>query len=178
MKKELKVGFFAVIIIGLAVWGFNYLNGKDILNKQRDFFGVYNYVDGLEAGQKVVINGYKVGRVNEIQFMPDGSGRLLVHIVLTNDFPIAKNSIATIVGDGLLGTKMIELKLGDAKLMAQEGDTLATDIEGSLTEEVNKQVLPIKNKAEKMLSSIDTVLTYIQNILNEDTRDNVSESFE
>jgi phospholipid/cholesterol/gamma-HCH transport system substrate-binding protein len=178
LKKELKVGLFAVIIIALAVWGFNYLKGKDLLNQQRDFYGIYNHVDGLESGQKIVINGFKVGRVDDIQFVPGGNGSLIVHMVLNNDFEVAKNTLAVIKSDGLLGTKMIALELGKSKELAQEGDTLVTSIEGSLTDEVNKQVLPIKIKAEKMLSSIDTVLIYIQNMLNQDTRDNVSESME
>lgn len=178
MKKEIKVGIFAVIIIALAVWGFNYLKGKDLLNQQRDFYGIYHYVDGLESGQKLVINGFKVGRVNDIYFLPGGEGKLMVHMVLNTDFPVAINTIAKIKSDGLLGTKMIALELGNSEILASEGDTLKTAIEGSLSDEVNKQVLPIKQKAEKMLSSIDTVLVYIQNILNQDTRDNVSESME
>lgn len=179
MKKELKVGLFAVVIIALAVWGFNYLKGKDLLNSQRDFYGVYDYVDGLEAGQKIVINGFKVGRVNDIYFHPDGSGRILVHLVITNkQIAIPKGTEARIVGDGLLGTKMVDFRLGEGPGAQQEGDTLKTGIEGSLTEEVNRQVLPIKQKAEKMLSSIDSVMVYIQNILNKDTRDNVTGVFE
>lgn len=47
----------------------------------------------------------------------------------------------------------------------------------SLTEEVNKQVAPIKLKAENLLSSLDTMVTVLQSVFNSETRRNLDASF-
>jgi len=32
MSKELKTGIIAVIIIGISIWGFNFLKGQNLLD--------------------------------------------------------------------------------------------------------------------------------------------------
>ena len=78
----------------------------------------------------------------------------------------------------MLGSKGINLILGNSTEYAHSGDTLNSDIEGSLKEEVNKQMLPLKLKAENLMLSIDSVVTVIQYVFNKDTRDNLAKSFE
>jgi phospholipid/cholesterol/gamma-HCH transport system substrate-binding protein len=47
----------------------------------------------------------------------------------------------------------------------------------SLSEEVNKQVAPIKLKAENLLSSLDTMVTVLHTVFNSETRKNLIASF-
>ena len=56
------------------------------------------------------------------------------------------------------------------------GDTLYSEIENGLKDEVNKQVLPLKNKAEELISSIDSVMTVITTVLDKDARQSLSNS--
>ncbi|HOI33323.1 MAG TPA: MCE family protein, partial [Bacteroidales bacterium] len=51
-------------------------------------------------------------------------------------------------------------------------------IEASLMEEVNAQVAPLKNKAEGLLSSIDSVVVALQAILNENAKENIMSSLQ
>ena len=39
-------------------------------------------------------------------------------------------------------------------------------------EEVNKQILPLKNKAEELIGSVDSVMTIVTAVLNKNTREN------
>lgn len=50
-------------------------------------------------------------------------------------------------------------------------------IEGDLKEQVSMQMLPLKRKAENLMSSVDSVLSVIQYIFNKDTRENLTRSF-
>jgi phospholipid/cholesterol/gamma-HCH transport system substrate-binding protein len=95
---------------------------------------------------------------------------------LEKEFNIATNSIARIVNQDLMGTKGVSLILGDASTYLEVGDTLNSSIEGSLQEEVNAQILPLKNKAEELIGSMDSVMMIITAVLNKDTRDNLSNS--
>ena len=62
--------------------------------------------------------------------------------------------------------------------ICESGDTLIPEVEGTLQEQVSIEMLPLKNKAENLMLSIDSVLAVIQVTFNESFRDNFSASFE
>jgi phospholipid/cholesterol/gamma-HCH transport system substrate-binding protein len=126
----------------------------------------------------VSINGLKVGIVEDIYFQESNSGLIVVKLLITNNFPIPANSVARIYSADLMGSKAIDIVLGNSQGLAKSGDTLSSSIEASLKEEVNQQVLPLKRKAEDMLSSFDSVLTNLQAVFNDKTRRNLASSFE
>ena len=176
MNKEFKIGFFAIASIIALVFGVNYLKGINILNDNSDFYAVYENIGGLQVGSPVLVNGYKVGMVSNIDLLTEQNQNLLVTISLDKEFDMAKNTVCKIVNQDLMGTKGIELILGDADELVRGGDTLISGIEGSLQDEVNAQILPLKNKAEELIGSIDSVMMIVTAVLNKDTRDNLRNS--
>lgn len=161
----------------LLYWGFNFLKGEQVFEKKNVLYAVYDKVEGLTAAKPVLINGYKVGMIDDVYFHPDGSGRLMVAMNITTDFVIARNTKATIVSTDLLGEKAINLDLGTSPEPAVSGDTLISDIELSLTEEVNKQVAPLKEKVESLFGSVDTVLILISGFLDDNAQNNFGATF-
>jgi phospholipid/cholesterol/gamma-HCH transport system substrate-binding protein len=61
----------------------------------------------------------------------------------------------------IMGAKGLQVDLGTSKLMASPGDTLAGDIQISLTEQVTKQFVPIKAGTERLVSVLDSTLRSI-----------------
>lgn len=175
--KKLFIGITFIIAIGLFIWGYNFLKGKDIFNKQTIVFAEYQQVSGLAIANPVLINGFKVGQVSDIYFNPDMSGSIIVALTLQNNFPVPNNSYARIFSADIMGSKAIELKLGNSPQTVVPGDTLPTSIEASLMDEVNAQVQPIKIKAENLLASIDSLVVAFRTVFNENARDNLKESF-
>ena len=176
MNKEFKIGLFAIICIMALVYGINYLKGVNILSDNRDFYAVYENIGGLQVGSSVLVNGYKVGIVSNIDLLTEQNQNLLITISLNKDFDMATNTICKIVNQDLMGSKGIALVLGDNEELIAIGDTLISGIEGSLQEEVNAQILPLKNKAEELISSIDSVMMIVTAVLNKNTRDNLRNS--
>ena len=174
MNRELKVGLIALLSITVLVIGINYLKGINVLNKHKVFYAKYDNIGGLQVGSSVSLNGYKVGSVSEISLLRKNN--LLVTLNIEQDFDIPKNTICKIVNKDLMGAKSIDLILGDANKLAIEGDTLFSKIEGSLQDEVNAQILPLKLKTEELIGSIDSVMTIITAVLNKDTRKNLRNS--
>jgi phospholipid/cholesterol/gamma-HCH transport system substrate-binding protein len=172
-SREIKVGFVFVVAIAVMIWGLMYLKGLEIFKSKRIFYAQYDYVNGLVAANPVSIKGLKVGQVKKLYFSKKDPGKIIVELVIENDYPIPKNSVAKIVSTGLIGSKEIEISLGDLKQLLKSGDTLQALTEATLGEEVNRQILPLKKKAENLISSIDTVATIIQELLNKNTRDNL-----
>ena len=178
MNKELKIGFVALLaIVGLFI-GINYLKGLDVLNSSRKFYAKYENIGGLKVGSSVFVNGYQVGMVSNIDLLANENQQLLVTISIEKDFDIPKNSILKIVNQDLMGTKSVNLILGDAASFAADEDTLISGMEGSLQQEVSAQILPLKIKTEELIGSIDSVMTIITAILDKDARENLSNSLQ
>jgi hypothetical protein len=93
-------------------------------------------------------------------------------------FKIPVNSVAQIISSDIMGNRSIKMILSKETELYQTNDTIPGAIESDLKEQVSLQVLPIKNKAEQLLSTIDSAITVLTVIFNEDARKNLSESFE
>jgi phospholipid/cholesterol/gamma-HCH transport system substrate-binding protein len=167
-SKEFKIGFLFVLATAVLVWGFSFLKNKNILYKERVLIAVYKHVNGLNPSNPVYINGVKVGQVGRVYFDPTMNGDIIVELVFTDKFPVPSNSVARIFSEDLMGSKAVEILLGTGPGYIQSGDTLATNVETSLKDAVNQQILPLKLKAEDLLSSIDTMVVAIQGIFNKE----------
>jgi phospholipid/cholesterol/gamma-HCH transport system substrate-binding protein len=178
ISKFTRLGFLIVIAATILIWGLSYLKGEDIFKRNDQYHVIYNRVDGLSVSNEVVLSGYKIGQVKDIQFLPDHSGRLLVSFLVDGSIKIPRNSVAQIVSSDLMGTRMIRINLTDADEFYSYNDTIPGDVERDLKEEVSMQVLPIKNKAEELLGTIDSAITVLTVIFNEEARENLSASFE
>ena len=176
MKAELKIGVIGIFSIFLLIWGISFLKGNNIFENSNEYYSIYKNIDGLESSAPVRINGLTVGNVTDIYFHPNSSGDIIVKFTLNNDIRFPRNSIAKIYNSDIMGTKAVKLIYGNSNIFASAGDTLYSEIEDGLKDEVNKQVLPLKNKAEELISSIDSVMTVITTVLDKDARESLSSS--
>tara|TARA_R110002072_G_scaffold13368_13_gene56039 strand:- start:823 stop:1815 length:993 start_codon:yes stop_codon:yes gene_type:complete len=178
IKKEVKVGVAMLISIGLLFWGANFLKGNDIFKNNRHFYAVYDHIDGLTPSSPVLINGFKVGQVDEINFASNRSAKLIVKITVSQkDFFIPSDSKAKIISSDLLGSKAIDLQLGTSQIEIENLDTLTSDIEISLTESVNQQIAPLKKKTESLIGTVDSAITVISSIFDSKARNDIGNSF-
>lgn len=171
ISREVKIGFFFILGIAVFIWGYNFLKGKGLLSDERTLYAEYVNVNGLEKANPVYINGLKVGRVTGIGFDPDLSGNILVEMTITSDFPVPEDTYARLFSSDLMGSKAIDLMLGYSSTLAESGDTLLSEVEPGLREEVNRQLMPIKRKAENLIASIDTVVVSVQEVFDSQVRD-------
>ncbi|MBP6871253.1 MAG: MCE family protein [Bacteroidales bacterium] len=177
LSREFRIGFLFILATAILVWGFSFLKNKNILYKETTMYAVYKHVNGLNPSDPVYINGVKVGQVDKVHFdMEKKNGDIIVELNFTENFPIQSNSIARIFSEDLMGSKAVEILLGDSPDFAQAGDTLVTEVETSLKDAVNAQIAPLKLKAEELLSSIDTMVVAIQGIFNREAREDLSAS--
>lgn len=178
IRKEIKIGAVFVIALAVLIWGLMYLKGLELFKTSRTFYAVYDHVNGLVAANPITIKGLQVGQVNKLYFDPNNPQKIIVELYVKGDYPIPKNSAARIYSSSLLGAKEVEIIPGDSRIMAKDRDTLLSLVEATLGEEVNRQILPLKRKAENLISSIDTVAVIIQQVLNKNTRENLVQAVE
>lgn len=179
MKKStfIKIGIIISITLFGLFWGINFLKSQGAFSNDKLFYVVYDRIDGLNVANPVSINGFAVGKVREIKFLPDNSGKLIVEIAIKNEYNITGETVAKIFSSDLMGTKAIELVLGKGNYMHQPGDTLIADFEGSLQELVSVQMLPLKNKAEDLMKQMEEAIEIVTYVFNEETRRDIMSTF-
>ena len=175
LSKEFLTGFIFLLSIVLLIYGIKFLKGIDIFNSNKTYFSVYSNVNGLQVGSNITLNGFNVGIVNDIILFNDNK-ELLVSFSLNKIDSIPDNSNFKIINQDLMGTKGVSLILGNSVSYANFGDTITSSVENSLQDEVNAQILPLKNKAEELIGSVDSLLTIVTAVLNKNTRENLKNS--
>ncbi len=178
IPRELKVGFFFVLAIAGFIWGLNFLKGKNIFSKERYFYAVYDDINGLEKSNPVLINGMRIGQVSDMYFDPSMNGNVIIVLAVKNEFPIPKNSVSRIFSSDLMGSRAISIELGSSGELAVTGDTLMSTMEATLKEEVNRQIQPLKRKAENLILSIDSMVVAVQGVFTRDIRDEILASIQ
>lgn len=176
LSKEVKTGILAIGAILLLIFGYSFLKGTNLLEKNREFYVKYQNVEGLAKAAPVTINGLTVGKVQNISFANE-KGWLVVKFSIDKDIEFSKNSLARIYSAGLIGGKSLGVfPEYDANNVAKSGDTLAGETEDSMLSVVSKALGPLEEKVNNTLATVDTLLVNVNDIIDEDTRKNLKEA--
>ena len=146
LSKEFLTGFIFILTIILIIYGIKFLKGLNVFESEKTYYSIYDDIDGLQIGSSVNLNGFNIGTVSNIQLI-SLNNNLLVSLNINKLDSIPSNSVFKIVNQDLMGTKGVSLVFGKSLEFAQVGDTIKSSIENSLQDEVNAQILPLKNKA-------------------------------
>ena len=164
--KELIIGLSTFAALICFIWVYNFLKGKNVFTQKRDYYAFYDHVHGLEVGRPVTINGFKIGQVTDITFDASYGGKLLVDFHISEPMEFSSDSKVQIYDMDIMGAKGVELIIGSNAELAIPGDTLVGEIKISLTEQVTKQFVPIKDGTEKLISVLDSTLKSITLLTN------------
>nr|WP_319398737.1 MlaD family protein [uncultured Carboxylicivirga sp.] len=173
MKKEVKIGLTVLVSFVILIWGFNFLKGRDILKVGDFYYGTYARIDGLTNASPIYYRGFKVGYVRDIDFHPTIPDRFIVTFELHKNVPLPADSKAQIYSLDLMGTKGVQLLPGKSKELLAYGDTMNTSVMGDLKDQVSMEVLPLKDKAERLIVQLDSVFTNLGDVVDEENKNNI-----
>ncbi|PIQ14655.1 MAG: hypothetical protein COW67_12620 [Flavobacteriales bacterium CG18_big_fil_WC_8_21_14_2_50_32_9] len=166
ISKEIRVGFVAILAIALFIWGFNYLKGTLLFGTKKVIYTEYPFIGGLTNSSPVLVNGFKIGLVSDIYFKNNHSGNIIVELTITDKtIQIPNNSVANLISLDLLSSKGIGLSLGNSSVELLNGDTIPSHFEKSMLDGVNEQLLPMKQKVEKLMVSLDSTIVIMKTTL-------------
>lgn len=175
--KEIKTAILILSGILLFIFIFNYLKGENLLSNARKITAVFDNVEGLASSAAVTINGHAIGKVQDIRFTEDGSGKLEVLMLVDSDFEFSKNSTAQLYESGLIGGKAIAIiPAFDGAENVVSGDVLVSSVKPGLTELVNQRLTPLQEKIETVMVSADQLLTNVNSIFDVETKTNIKSS--
>jgi phospholipid/cholesterol/gamma-HCH transport system substrate-binding protein len=160
ISNESKIGALTAIAITLILLGYNYMASEgDFFKPTSHYFVNYTLAPGLTKGNKVLLNGYKVGFVQKISYQSENN-TILATIKITEKLKIPKNSIAQIISEDILGSRAIKLILDTTNmkknLFHTSGDLLLADVEINKLDELTRTVDPMVHKAEDILQYLDS----------------------
>ena len=178
LSKEIKAAIFVLTSILLFIFGFNYLKGTSLIERQKTLYAVYDEVDGLLVGANVMINGLSIGNVTELEFLKN-STKILVTLKVKDELNFSSKSTASIYETGVLGGLAISIEpLFDRESIVQTGDTLRSSVRPGLTELINRQIEPLSRQLQSTITSVDSIFSGASSVLNKQTQLNIKESIE
>lgn len=161
MSKEVKVGIIGIVGLVFFYLGSNFLKGIDFFSPVNNYYAVYENVDGLIVANPVIVNGYTVGRVSNIRILQNQENRILVTMDIDEDLIIGNNSKATLSSNDFLGSKAIILSIGDINEPISDGDTISAEIDGGLSELLEKAT-PITDNLGITISRLNDILSSLR----------------
>jgi phospholipid/cholesterol/gamma-HCH transport system substrate-binding protein len=177
IPKEIKTAVLVIASIVLFIWGYSYLKGTDLLLKYKILHAQYDNVEGLTVSAPVTISGLNIGKVSKIT-IDNATGKVNVEMQINSDFPIRKSSIAEIYAPSPIGGKQIAILPGKDGAITVSGDALHASNKLGLTDEVAKQIVPLKDKISKLLDNANVMLENVNQVLDVKSKENLKASIE
>lgn len=166
MSREIKLGAFAFIVLLMAIWGYTYLKGENLLSKSFTFKTSFNDVSQLTKSSPVYINGYKVGSVLKIELNPEDLRGIIVEFYIENDYKIPTSAIVNLKSDGLVAGKALSVvfdKQCSGADCAKEGHIfpgraigMLQSMLGSDSKEVGEYAAVLGNELKKTIYELGT----------------------
>jgi len=161
-KKEMLIGFVSLVALVGLIFGIKFVKGNNPFKNSQIVYAIYDGVDNLKEGNPVRISGLSVGQVVGVELMGNSKAEVLVSINLETKFQIPKNSSAQIIDMDFMGSKGIDLKLGDSKEMLSLGDTLKSEVANGVLADLKNDLMPFSEKMEAFIAGFDKTLKSIK----------------
>jgi phospholipid/cholesterol/gamma-HCH transport system substrate-binding protein len=175
LSREVKVGAFVaagLLVAGLVV----FLIGDErrAFTKKDRYYAVFSDVQGLTRGSPVRMGGVDVGQVQSVAYSEDARDnrlRVSMDIVRSEARRIRSDSVATIGNKGLLGDKMVVIKVGSAdQPPVPAGGTIKSEAPMDLSV-LTDRLAVISEKAETVMSNLQkTTDTFADPVVRDDLR--------
>lgn len=156
LSTELKVGFFAVIVIVILAFMTFRVGGLDWMKKEGNIFYIYfRNIAGLDEKTKVKIAGVDAGVIEKIE-LKEGQAKLTIRV--NRDIPLFNDASASIKATGLLGDKYLEIKTGSQKPALAKGDTIKDVIEFVDIDDMVRKLSKVSENISTLADSLNEAL--------------------
>ena len=172
ISNETKVGALTAIAITLLVLGFNFLKGKSLFKTGNYLYAKYSNTKGIMISNPVLINGFQVGNVADIENADANLKDIIVTIKLKSKYNIPANSLANIKSNPL-GTPSMEIVMGNGTTFLNSGDTLVTGDDPGLLGSLTDKIVPIADQLKVTMHTLDSVLNNVNSIFDAKAKGNL-----
>jgi phospholipid/cholesterol/gamma-HCH transport system substrate-binding protein len=159
-KRMLRAGIFAAIGLVMLLIGIFAIGDKqNLFSETMSLHTAFQTVEGLKSGAPVMMSGIKVGTVSNVELQLDTGTYVRVDMVLEGQYReyLRSSTFATIGQAGLIGDKLVELRVEDAQApMLADGDSIRSVPPPNYTAILDEARASVRN-AEAITASLDTL---------------------
>ncbi len=125
-RNSIETIMGAVVLVIAAGFLYTAYNGRQLQSVKNGYRinAVFDDVTGIATGSDVRVGGVKVGVVDGLSVDPKTYRAKLV-LLVKHDIQMPSDSSATILGDGLMGSKFVALEAGADENMLPEGGLIS-----------------------------------------------------
>jgi len=175
VSNETKIGALTAIAITLLILGFNFLKGKNLIEKKATIYIAFEKVNGLNMADMIKINGLKVGGVEDMQEIDADLSGIIVAFHLTRAINIPNDSYAQVVTNPL-GSSFIELVMGKSTTFVKDGDTLKSVQTKGMVQDLQDKLEPTIENLNKTLASLEETVKRVGNVFDEEAKQNIGKT--
>ena len=161
-KRKIILAIFIIVGFALFVVAVFVIGSKqNLFTPTFNLTAVFETVSGLQGGSSVRFNGINVGTVDNIEIT--GVDKVKIRMIIVNSVKpfIKKDSKATVISEGLVGNKIVELTSGSAgSPSVDDGEDLAT-LRPVEAEQIFKSLQKTSENADSLTRGLAEVVTKI-----------------
>ncbi len=163
---ELRVGLFVLVGLFVVMVGIFYVTGSQFLGPKYRLVTFLPTVSGLATGAPVRVDGVNVGNVETIRLVPSTQGKVPdknrnIEVVMRIDKRfqayILTDSVASLVTEGLLGNRYLNITRGITGVPWKEGQ----EVKG--TEE--KAMMEVVERSSDLLGNLEALTVDVQELV-------------
>ncbi|MBI1835651.1 MAG: MCE family protein [Flavobacteriia bacterium] len=165
ISKEIKTGLIALASIGLLVAGVNFLKGNSFFGGDAVYYAYFPNSGQLAPASSVTLNGVGVGKVLNVEYMPNEKPNRLVKVTFNIQNKNVKIPIGSVVEIGALDflTKGVILKFNSdlSKGFYKPGSALRGQVEVDIVSQVKTYADPVVSKFKGMMTGLDNFVNNV-----------------
>lgn len=158
VRNEIKIGLITIVTLVLSYLGLNFLKGFNLFQPEHQYHVHLKNLNGAATATPVLISGYKVGVVQDIQFgYKSGEGYVAdLTLGIDPEVQIPKGSMAQVKAGLISGSTLeIVVPLTDGAGYIPSGGMIPAQDSGDLMATLSTKVLP---QVTEMLPQLDSTL--------------------
>ena len=169
MKKEIKVGLFALAVL-LVGWGVaRMLKGAEIFSNSYTYYAYYTQVGGIQPASHVMISGVKVGSVLDVKLNEDPSKGVELTLSVDKQYRIPTDSKAEIFSDGLMGGKAVKIIYGSSSEFTPNKGTIQSRESVDLMDMASTELTSLLEKVKGIMDNLAVTLDGINGLMAQNT---------
>ena len=177
MKKEVKIGIYAIVILLCAWAGIRFLSGVDVFGRHAVYYARYEQVNGVQNAAAVMIRGVKIGKVSEIRVSPDDPTSVEVVLSIPRSYRLPVDSEAKIFSTSIMGSKAIEIVLGSSSEILESGSNINSGYTKDLMAVADSELDYYKDKITTLVENFNATLKSL-NALVDNNNKSITEALE
>ncbi|MFI3281830.1 MAG: MlaD family protein [Rikenellaceae bacterium] len=165
MKREVKIGIFAIVIVCCSWAGIRFLSGIDIFRRNITYYANYDKVDGINTASPILLQGVKIGKVTDIHLDPANSDKVTLKLSVKRRYQLPVDSEAEVFSPGIMSSMAIGVTYGKSQEMLRAGDTISSHFEAGMMDVAAEKLMGIADQISEVGEQLTTTLGAVNELL-------------